>query len=102
MRKGFPSKSSLHDASLIIGIAFLGIIATISPEAMLAITPDCLITHLTGFQHCWGCGMTHAIVDCLHGEFRAAWNTNALVYFVLPLLVFEYLRFCSTFLSHMY
>lgn len=45
----------------------------------------CLFREVTGLL-CPGCGMTHAIVAILHGNFAEAMQENALSLTVLPLL----------------
>lgn len=59
--------------------------ALFAPQTLLAISPGCLITALT-HQHCWGCGMTRAILKIFSGEFSAAWALNPRVVVVFPLL----------------
>lgn len=85
-------RSNIVELGVFLGISLLGILAIVSPSEALRITPNCLITALTG-KHCWGCGITHASIACLHGDFNLAWQDNPLVFLVLPLLTFEYLRF---------
>lgn len=49
--------------------------------------PQCVFHRLTGWQ-CMGCGsqrMAHAL---LHGNFREAFEANALVFCLLPVIVF--------------
>jgi hypothetical protein len=43
----------------------------------------CLYTLLFN-QHCWGCGMTHAIMEILQLNFTGAWHENPFVFIVLP------------------
>ncbi|HEX7641112.1 MAG TPA: DUF2752 domain-containing protein [Burkholderiaceae bacterium] len=69
----------------------LALLAIAAPGIVLRIAPPCLFD-LAGFEHCWGCGMTRAIVACLRTQFRLAWDTNPRVFIVLPLLAAEYLR----------
>lgn len=56
----------------------------------------CLITLIFGV-HCWGCGMTHAVIALVKFQFEEAWNENPLVVIVLPLLTFmviqDFLKF---------
>jgi hypothetical protein len=50
----------------------------------------CLFTLLFGF-HCWGCGMTHAILELMHLDFTGAYQANPLVFVVVPVGVY-YIR----------
>lgn len=70
----------------------LGLAAVVAPGLVLRFGPPCLFD-LAGFDHCWGCGMTRAIVACLRAQFGSAWDANPRVFIVLPLLLVEYLRF---------
>jgi hypothetical protein len=51
----------------------------------------CLFTAIFGV-HCWGCGMTHAIIALLKFQFAEAWNENPLVVVVIPLLTFAVIQ----------
>jgi hypothetical protein len=43
----------------------------------------CLFTLI--FDHrCWGCGMTHAILELMHLNFAGAYQENPLIFIVLP------------------
>jgi hypothetical protein len=45
------------------------------------------------FGHfCWGCGLTHATLFLLSGKFAAAYASNKLVFIVLPLLFYLWLK----------
>jgi hypothetical protein len=43
----------------------------------------CLFTLLFGY-HCWGCGMTHAILELIHLNVAGAYHENPLVFIVVP------------------
>ena len=58
-----------------------------------AIPSICLINNATGYV-CLGCGMTHAIVSALNGNFEEALSYNWSVVAVLPLLVITWGRQC--------
>ena len=53
--------------------------------AVQSFGPPCLIHKTTGL-YCWGCGGQRAFHALLHGEFRRAFQCNALIFLVLPLL----------------
>lgn len=53
--------------------------------AIQSFGPPCLIHKTTGL-YCWGCGGQRAFHALLHGEFRAAFHNNLLIFFVIPLL----------------
>lgn len=63
------------------------------PQRVLALTPDCLVTRAVGGGRCWGCGITHAIVELIHLDFRGAVSSNPLVLLVAPLLAWTSMRF---------
>lgn len=56
--------------------------------------PLCLYTIATG-MHCWGCGMTRALCCAVRGDFLAAFQYNARVVVVLPILFFVWMRSVS-------
>ena len=56
-----------------------------------AIGIPCLFTAIFGV-HCWGCGMTHAVIALVKFQFEEAWNENPLVVIVLPLLTFAVIQ----------
>jgi hypothetical protein len=43
----------------------------------------CLFTFLFNI-HCWGCGMSHAILEIMHLNIAGAYRENALIFIVLP------------------
>lgn len=51
----------------------------------------CIFKNITGHD-CYGCGMTRAILSSLHLRFIDAYHYNKLVFVVLPLLVFIWLK----------
>ena len=76
-------------------------IIVISPFLVLAI--HALTTHF-GFEHlclwrlltgheCWGCGMTHAVVEVLKLNFQAAIEYNPFVVIVFPLLLLVWSKY---------
>ena len=93
MLRDLRLKNSAIDQLLLISITLLGLLSVAAPNVVLLLTPNCIITSLTGFKHCWGCGITHAALQLIHGNFKAAWHFNPLIFLVLPLLFVEYLRF---------
>ena len=91
MRKAARSRSKPSRSLLIaVGGAVLGVAALLAPNQLLALAPPCLFSALTGHD-CWGCGITHAVVAALHGDFADAWQHNRLFVLVLPLLGWEWL-----------
>ncbi len=69
-------------AAVICGIAIIVYIGIYDPTAYPA--PRCIFKVLTGFD-CPGCGSQRAIHAMLNGDFVAAWNYNAAIFFALPL-----------------
>lgn len=49
----------------------------------------CLISLLTGHR-CPGCGITTAFIDLLKLDFIEAFNSNPLIYIVLPVLIYYF------------
>lgn len=91
MRRVVPSRSDWADGLIVAGGAAALWCALTAPSLFLAVSPPCLFTLLTG-HHCWGCGMTHAIVAMLHGEPGLAIQYNGMVVVAFPLLCLAYLR----------
>jgi len=91
MPKAALSRSEWLDVLIVLGVAAMGLCALAAPTWFLSISPSCLFTTLTG-HHCWGCGMTRAVVAALKGDFARAWQYNGMVVVVLPLLFAEYFR----------
>ena len=46
----------------------------------------CLIKRCFGIE-CWGCGITRAVFSLLYGRFEQAWEYNAFIILVFPLLL---------------
>lgn len=46
----------------------------------------CLIKRCLGIE-CWGCGITRAFFSLLYGHFEQAWEYNAFIILVFPLLL---------------
>lgn len=90
------SLSNVERCDLVIasGVAVLGLLALAMPDWLSLIMPPCLIS-LTSGKPCWGCGITHAIVALLHGDFSLAWDYNPRSFVLVPLLVWVYLRFLT-------
>jgi hypothetical protein len=91
MRKVALSNVDRCDLAIACGVAVLGLLALAMPDWLSLIMPPCLISLASG-EPCWGCGITHAIVALLHGDFSLAWHYNARVFMLAPLLVWAYLR----------
>jgi hypothetical protein len=51
----------------------------------------CLFTLATG-KNCLGCGMTKAIMRCIHFDFYAAFHKNPFSLIIFPLFVFVYVK----------
>ena len=92
MHKAARCANKDWERALFGALTVLAFTALAAPGVILQFAPPCLFD-LAGFEHCWGCGMTHAMLACLHGQFQLAWDANPRVFLVLPLMVAEYLRF---------
>jgi len=60
--------------------------------------PGCPFRALTGYT-CPGCGTTRALHQLLHGNFLAAFELNALLVVVLPLLAIALFMYTSSAIS---
>jgi len=60
--------------------------------SVLNIKTLCIWKLLTG-HNCWGCGMTHATICILKGNFIEAIEYNKFVIIVFPLLLFCWLKY---------
>lgn len=67
------------------------------------ITIPCLFTLVVG-MHCPGCGLTHAFTSLIMLDFLHAWESNPLIFFVLPagtfLIIRDFLKFKNTQLAY--
>ena len=43
-------------------------------------------------KNCYACGMTRAMQHLIHLDFSTAWEFNKLVFVVIPLLSFTYIK----------
>lgn len=92
MRKVARLHVKPFDVLLALAPAFLGMLALFFPGALLHYGPPCVFSSVLGWEHCWGCGITHAIIALLHGDVAAAWQHNPRSLIVLPLLIVVYTR----------
>jgi hypothetical protein len=64
--------------------------------AGINITIPCLYTTVFGI-HCLGCGLTTAFIEILKLNPANAWNSNPLVFFIIPMasifLIRDFMRF---------
>lgn len=85
------SANKVADIGIALGIALIGAAALAVPDLLIRVTPNCLISMFLD-DVCWGCGITRATVALLHGEFAVAWGLNKLVFVVLPILLYLYIK----------
>lgn len=74
------------DRELALGMFIAGATSVLDPDWLLTATPDCLISRFVGVGVCWGCGITRAMVDCVHLDFHTATAANPLLFIVAPSL----------------
>ena len=67
------------------GGALLGMLLVFDPHAGIPYLPVCPFRMVTGWD-CPGCGGLRASWSLIHGDVRAAWAENALIFLVLPAL----------------
>ncbi len=94
MHKAVRCANKGWERALFGALTVLALIAFVAPGKILQFAPPCLFDFV-GFEHCWGCGMTHAVLACLHGQFQLAWDANPRVFIVLPLMVGGVSAFCT-------
>ncbi len=80
----------------LVVLAVLGIVAGVVVVGVFPPTahswyPKCMSYQLAGI-HCPGCGMTRAVHAALNGRFLEAVSQNALVFVVVPYLLYSLLR----------
>ncbi|WP_139958538.1 DUF2752 domain-containing protein [Flavicella sediminum] len=82
----------LRQRILLIGLAFC-FISTLVAKACFSI--DVLIPCLWKMlfhTNCWGCGISTAFIHLLHFNFQSAYQANPLVFIVLGISLFFFLR----------
>ena len=85
-----PSKGRTWKFIKLIGLIGLPVALWLLPANFFdGGPPMCLSVILLG-QECYGCGMTRACQHCIHGDFRAAYDFNKMVFIVLPILIYLY------------
>ncbi|MCD7741891.1 MAG: DUF2752 domain-containing protein [Ruminococcus sp.] len=66
-----------------------GLVAGLAYYAFMSVTGitiPCLFYEITGFK-CPGCGVTHMLVHLIRLEFKEAFESNPLLFFMLPFLL---------------
>ncbi|MCX8506528.1 MAG: DUF2752 domain-containing protein [Alphaproteobacteria bacterium] len=86
-------KNNLVDLIIVAAVLIAAGLALLRPELLYQYGPPCLITLVFGPGVSWGCGMTHATVHLLQGDFQAAYDHNKLVFIVAPLLAALSIRY---------
>ena len=86
-------KNNLVDLIIVAAMLIAAGFALLRPEFLYQFGPPCLITLIFGPGVSWGCGITHATVQLLHGDFQAAYHDNKLVFIVTPLLATLSIRY---------
>ncbi len=83
----------LFDLLVFVLLTGLGVAAIAAPNFVLQYSPPCIFNYFFSFNYCWGCGLTRATLAVLDGNFEVAWHLNRLIFIVLPLIIFQYIRF---------
>lgn len=84
-------KAKPLDIVIAVLTALTALCAVLAPHALLEIMPDCLISKIIPGV-CYGCGISHALLAIIHGDFLLAWQTNPLAYVVMPFMMFIILQ----------
>jgi len=74
-------------AALILGVIVAVVFYYFNDPAANHMAPRCAIKTLTGYD-CPGCGFQRAFHSMLHGDIRAAWGFNPMLFFMIPLAAF--------------
>ncbi|MBY0496064.1 MAG: DUF2752 domain-containing protein [Cyanobacteria bacterium] len=69
-----------------VSIAALAVLSATNPESVAAWTVICPFKRFLDVE-CWGCGLTRATSDALHGRFSDAIALNQLVVAALPIMI---------------
>ena len=83
-----PSRTRLLAGPIAVlagGGALLGMLLAFDPHAGIPYLPVCPFRAVTGWD-CPGCGGLRASWSLIHGDTRAAWDENALIFLVIPAL----------------
>ena len=83
------------ELALLAGLGVLAALSFLQPQLVQQWMPPCLVTTVLGIEECWGCGMTRAVLACLHGDFSAAWAYNPRFVVVVPLIAYACLRLAA-------
>jgi hypothetical protein len=83
----------LFDLLVFALLTGLGVAAIAAPNFVLQYSPPCIFNYFFCFNYCWGCGLTRATLAVLDGNLEVAWHLNRLIFIVLPLIIFQYIRF---------
>lgn len=79
---------------MILSIMGMGAgLACLRPDLLYQFGPPCLVTMVFGPGISWGCGITHAIIEVLHGNISGAFHYNKSVIIVFPILAFVTSRY---------
>ena len=70
---------------LLLTVALLGLLRTLSPDQIEKGPPLCLITRVIG-RPCPACGMTRAACSIVHGNMRRAAGYNRAIFVVAGLV----------------
>lgn len=85
------NKTLLHRLTTVSIVIFPFCLYFIPLEWLLKQHSICLFKTMTGTE-CYGCGITRAVLFSMHFQFKAAFHYNPLVVFVMPLLIFIWLK----------
>lgn len=66
-------------------VALMGLLLKYDPHRGIPLVPPCPLRALTGIE-CPGCGGLRASWSLLHGDLASAWESNPMVFVVIPAL----------------
>jgi hypothetical protein len=91
-------KTNYKDISVVLLVSYFILGIGISLVSGLDIFPPCLWKTLFDIN-CPGCGLVRASVQIAKFEFIGAWNTNPIIYLVVPFFSFETFGYIKSFIS---
>lgn len=79
-------KKSIVYIALLLAVALIAAVYFTFDPSTTRFMPRCLFHELTGWQ-CPGCGSQRMLHALFHGNLREAWNYNAFLLCIIPLLI---------------
>lgn len=88
---GRVARWAVPGGALLAAGALCTYVYAIDPNATTSPYPKCILKQYTGLD-CPGCGGTRCVHALLHGDLRSAFDHNALVVLLLPIVAYAIVR----------